>query len=148
MFAILLLLNGTRHRLSRDLCFRRRSLVPSRERECNTPEQGRSGAPRYRYDRSPLEPRTQQFRLRYPRPSIVIVSWKVTSTRLILARGRTAAGDLPVSRECASSPNAETATSLIAGEKLYSPAFRNNSITHTRQIRLTIITRRLRTRIS
>lgn len=36
------------------------------ECECNTPEQGRSGVPCHRYDRSPLEPRTQQFRLRYP----------------------------------------------------------------------------------
>lgn len=59
------------------------------ECDCNTPEQGRSGVPCHRYDRSPLEPRTQQFRLRYPF-SIVIVSWKVTSTWLILARGQSA----------------------------------------------------------
>jgi len=36
------------------------------ECDCNTPEQGRSGVPCHRYDRSPLEPRTQQFRLWYP----------------------------------------------------------------------------------
>lgn len=36
------------------------------ECECNTSVQGRSGIPYHRYDRSPLEPQTQQFRLRYP----------------------------------------------------------------------------------
>jgi len=56
---------GTCRQLCCVLCFpASRSL--SCECDCNTPEQGRSGVPCHRYDRSPLEPRTQQFRLRYP----------------------------------------------------------------------------------